>query len=301
MVAKQSTSNDSKISFIKMNGCGNDFVVLDARGNDSFGQFLTPDLRRAISSRETGIGCDQLLVVLDGIEGVDAVMGVYNADGSPSLACGNGARCIALLLGESRIGAGVVLQAGGRRLKCHITGSEKVRVDMGAPVWMPDAIPLSLPVDDGASLAPALFTPPMSRTADIVGAVSMGNPHCVFFFKEADVFDDINIAVIGPSLEHHEAFPERANISFVYIEEEDLLRLRVWERGAGATLCCGTAACATIALARRHRLCDRTIQAHLPGGILDLHQRESDGHILMDGAAALEYEGVFDILERCVA
>ena len=287
--------------FIKMNGCGNDFVVLDMRGDKSFGQDFTPDLRRAIASRETGIGCDQLLIILDGAEGFDAVMDVYNADGSPSLACGNGARCIALLLGKSRIGTEVVLQVGERRLECRITGYEQVCVDMGEPVWTPDAIPLSLPIKDSASLSPSLFTPPMSRSADIVGAVNMGNPHCVFFLNEADVLDDINIAVVGPSLEHHKAFPERANISFVYVEAEDSLRLRVWERGAGATLCCGTAACATIALARRHHLCDREIRAHLPGGILDLHQRESDEHILMSGAAILEYEGVFDVLERCVA
>ena len=301
MVAKQPVFDDSKMPFLKMNGCGNDFVVLDGRGNGALSAALTPELRRMIASREAGIGCDQLLVILDGAEGVDAVMDVYNADGSSSLACGNGARCIALLLGESRVGTEVVLQAGERRLECRITGNGQVCVDMGIPVFLPEAIPLSLSVKDGAVLSPASFVPPMSRPADIAGAVSMGNPHCVFFFDEANALDDIDLATLGPLLEYHDAFPERANVSFAHVEEGDSLRLRVWERGAGATLCCGTAACATFALARRHGLCARTTRVHLPGGTLELHQRESDGHILMGGAAVLEYEGVFDALERRVA
>lgn len=301
MVAEQPIFNDSGMPFYKMNGCGNDFVILDKRGSGALGVALTLELRRAIASRETGIGCDQLLVVLDGAEGIDAVMDVYNADGSSSLACGNGARCIALLLGESRVGAEIVLQAGGRRLECRITGNEQVRVDMGMPVFSPDAVPLSLPIEDSASLPPALFTPPMLQPADIAGAVSMGNPHCVFFFNKASTLDDVDLATVGPLLEHHDAFPERVNISFAHVEAEDSFRLRVWERGAGATLCCGTAACATLALAIQHDLCARTVRAHLSGGTLELHQRENNGHILMDGAAVLEYEGVFDALKQRVA
>lgn len=301
MVGKQSIFKDSKMPFFKMNGCGNDFVILDGRGSGALNAALTPELRRVIASRETGIGCDQLLVILDGAEGVDAVMDVYNADGSSSLACGNGARCIALLLGESQVGTEIILQAGERRLECRITGNEQVRVDMGAPVFSPNVVPLSLSVEDGASLSPALFVPPMLQPADIAGAVSMGNPHCVFFFNEAGALDDVDLVTVGPLLEHHDAFPARANISFVHVESEDSFRLRVWERGAGATLCCGTAACATLALAIRHDLCARTARAHLPGGILELHQREKDGHVLMGGAAVLEYEGVFDALEQRVA
>ncbi|MCY4035500.1 MAG: diaminopimelate epimerase [Hyphomicrobiales bacterium] len=301
MVAKQLVFDDSKMPFFKMNGCGNDFVVLDGRGNGALSAALTPELRRLIASRGEGIGCDQLLVILDGAEGIDAVMDVYNADGSSSLACGNGARCIALLLGESRIGTEIVLQAGERQLECRITGNGQVCVDMGIPVFSPDAIPLSLPVEDGAVLSPALFAPPMLQPADIAGAVSMGNPHCVFFFNEANALNDIDLASLGPLLEYHDAFPERANISFVHVGADGSFHLRVWERGAGATLCCGTAACAAFALARRHGLCARTTRAHLPGGTLELHQRENDGHILMGGAAVLEYEGVFDALERRVA
>ena len=285
----------NNLPFFKMNGCGNDFVVLDGRSRSLD---LTPQLCRAIASREEGIGCDQLLILLPSSDGQsDAIMDVYNADGSPSNACGNGARCVALLLGDSRVGAEVTLQAGERRLPCRITGTEEVCVDMGAPDWNPETIPLALPVQDAACLDPMHFTPPMTHAADViaVGAVSMGNPHCIFFFEEREVWEGIDVEAVGAALERHDAFPQRANISFVHIEAEDSLRLRVWERGAGATLCCGTAACATHALAIRRGLGAPESHAHLPGGSLLLRQRESDGHILMSGHGTLEYEGVFDV------
>lgn len=290
LISSLLTASGSGAAFFKMNGCGNNFLVMDARGDGESASGLAPIVKDVITSSE-GVDFDQMLVLREGGEGVDAVMDMYNADGSSSEACGNGARCVALLLGESRIDARIVLQAGVRRFFCQIIGNERVRVDMGAPEWRPGAIPLFLPasVEDGSNLDPGLFPIPELHNVGVVGAVSMGNPHGVFFFKEATALNSIELKTIGPLLERDRAFPNRANISFAYIEARDSLRLRVWERGAGATLCCGTAACATHALARRHGLCDKESQVHLLGGTLDIYQRESDEHIFMSGHAAFEY------------
>ena len=278
----------------KMNGCGNDFVVFDARESD----FLPPpEACRAIASRRSGPGCDQILVVAAGAEGSDAAMLVRNADGSPAAACGNGARCVALLLAQGEAGRQIVLDAGGRRLLCRITADGEVCVDMGAPAWGAEAIRLSVPLQGGVWLDPARFAPPMPAAADIAGAVSMGNPHAVFFLASAEALNAIDLAAVGPALEHHAAFPDRANISFAHVRARDAFDLRVWERGAGATQCCGTAACAAHALAARRGLCDAETEAHLPGGVLRLRHRREDGHILMTGPAALDAQGL-DLAEQ---
>ena len=273
----------------RMNGCGNDFIVFDAR---ALPFSLSPQECRAIASRETGFGCDQILIIAPGGAGNDARMRVHNADGSQPEACGNGARCVALLLGEGRIGREIVLSTGERNLHCRIVADDQVCVDMGAPISGASAIPVSVPLRDGNWLDPSLFVPPMPCAANIAGAVSMGNPHAVFFLPTADALQEIDLETIGPILEKHDAFPARANISFAHIEARDVFTLRVWERGAGATLCCGTAACAAHALALRRGLCAPAARAHLPGGILHLQQRQSDGHILMTGHASLDARGL---------
>lgn len=277
-----------------MNGCGNDFVVLDARKHAIS---LTPQKIRAIASRETGIGCDQILVIGSGRDGSDATMEVYNADGSQPDACGNGARCVALLLGIEQGDKKILLDAGDRKLSCRLIGANQVCVDMGKPEWRPDAIPLSVPLDDTAAINPDLFSPPMLEAADDVGSVNMGNPHGVFFFSKQEDLQKIDLETLGPALENHSIFPARANISFAHIEAREKIILRVWERGAGATLCCGTAACAAYAIAMRREMCAREACVHLPGGVLQLRQQEDDGDILMIGHAKLDFEGVFDPFE----
>lgn len=280
--------------FFKMNGCGNDFVVFDGRSTNFS---PSPELCHAIASRGEGVGCDQILVIEPGDDMNDATMHMYNADGSEPEACGNGARCVALLLGEGQVGKEIVLKTRERRIFCKITGENQVRVDMGAPDWNPETIPLAVPTQDATCLDPMLFAPPMPYYADIAGAVSMGNPHGIFFFNEREKLQSLDLKTVGSALEHHLAFPQRANISFGYIESRNSIELHVWERGAGATRCCGTAACAAHALAVKLGLCDQETQVRLPGGILQLSQRERDGHIFMTGHAALDFEGVLDPMD----
>ena len=273
----------------RMNGCGNDFIVLDARRAPLR---LPPETCRALASRRPGPGCDQILVVGPGTAGSDATMRVYNADGSQSGACGNGARCVALLLAEGEAGREIVLDAGGRRLFCRVAAAGEVCVDMGAPVWEAEAIPVAVPLRAGAFLDPGAFAPLLPGGAGLAGAVGMGNPHAVFFLAEAEALQSLDLEGIGPALERHAAFPGRANISFAHVRARDAFALRVWERGAGATLCCGTAACAAHALAVRHGLCGPEAEAHLPGGVLRLRHRREDGRILMTGPACLDSQGL---------
>lgn len=288
------TQTQGKLPFFKMNGCGNDFVVIDTREHSLS---LTPQQFSAIASRKTGIGCDQILIIGPGKQDSDATMDVYNADGSKPDACGNGARCVALLLGNEQGDREIVLDAGARTLSCWTIDKNQICVDMGAPKWGAVAIPMSLPLEDGAIMDPDLFTPPLFPSADCAGAVNMGNPHGVFFFSRKKDLQNLDLEAIGPALEHHTVFPNRANISFAHIEAENLIVSRVWERGSGATLCCGTAACAVFAIAVRRALCAKNIQIHLPGGVLQMRKKENNEHILMTGHAALDFTGMFDLEE----
>lgn len=278
--------------FLKMNGLGNEITVLDLRGTK---HVVSASEARAIA-REERSRFDQLMVLHDPkAPGTDAYVRIYNTDGSEAGACGNGTRCVAwAMTADPQMGrAGrdnLLLQTRAGLLPVTRRSDAVFTVDMGAPRLAWDEIPLAEPFEDtsrfelqiGPIDAPILHTP---------GAVSMGNPHAVFFVDDPYRF---NLEQIGPLLENHPIFPDRANIGLAAVTAPDHIVLRVWERGAGITRACGSGACAALVAAVRRELCDRKATVSLPGGDLVIEWRESDGHVLMTGPAALDWEGVLE-------
>jgi diaminopimelate epimerase len=272
-------------SFLKMNGLGNEIVVLDLRGSSSI---VTEAEARAIAAGP-GSHFDQLMVLHDGTApGTDAFMRIYNTDGSLAQACGNGTRCVAWAMLRDAERRSLVLETTTRLVACDRIGELVFAVDMGEPRFRWDEIPLSEEFADTRGIelqigpidAPILHTP---------SAVNMGNPHAIFWVEDVDAYD---LGRIGPLLEAHPIFPERANISLAQVIDRRHIKLRVWERGAGLTRACGSAACATAVAASRLDLVDRRVTVTLPGGDILIEWRESDGHVLMTGPVEFEHEGV---------
>jgi diaminopimelate epimerase len=270
-------------AYVKMNGLGNDFVVVQTAGA-TFQP--SPAQARAIADRTTGVGCDQLIAIEPSTR-ADARVRFWNADGGAAGACGNGARCAAWLLMQASGKPKAVLETDDRLLEASLTGGGLVTVDMGAPGLDWRDIPLEEAMDTrgieleyGPRGAPLLHTP---------GAVSMGNPHAVFFVDDAGTAP---VREAGSLLEHHMLFPEGANIGFAQVRARDRIRLRVWERGAGETLACGTGACAAAVAASRRGLTDRRVTIEMNGGELHVLWRESDDHVLLTGPVAVEGTGV---------
>ncbi len=267
--------------FIKMHGLGNDFVVLDRRANASA---VTPALARAVADRHTGIGCDQVIVIAKSTTGLaDAELVFFNPDGGTSAACGNGTRCVAsLLMGET--GAEhLVLETGAGLLDAERAPNGAICVDMGFAKTEWRDIPLSqagdtlhLGIAEGALVDPV--------------GVGIGNPHAVFFVEDVSAID---LERLGPKLEHHEMFPERANIGVAEVRAPGRIRLRVWERGAGITRACGSGACAAAVAASRRQLTGRKIEVELDGGVLAIEWLEN-GHVLMTGPVAISFTGEID-------
>lgn len=273
------------LPFVKMNGLGNDFVVLDARRAPIA---LSADEVRAIADRHAGIGCDQLIVMEpDTIEGVDVFMRIYNAEGGEVDACGNATRCIVATLANEKGTDSATIRTNAGILNGTVTG-DLVTVDMGAPRFEWEQIPLAEPFADTTGIelqigpidAPVLHTP---------SVVNVGNPHAIFWVDDVDAHD---LGRFGPLLENHPIFPERANITIAQVLAPDRIRVKVWERGAGLTLACGTAACATGVAAARKGLTGRKVTIELPGGPLGIEWREADDHILMTGAWSRDGEGM---------
>ena len=269
--------------FRKMNGLGNDFVVLDARAH---ALALGADAVRAIADRKEGIGCDQI-IALEPSRKADVFMRIWNADGGEVGACGNAARCVAALLAAERGEPKVSIETESGVLGAVVNADGSVTIDMGAPRFAWDQIPLAEPFHDTRRIElqigpiddPVLHTP---------SVVNVGNPHCLFFVDDVEAHD---LARFGPMLEHHPLFPQRANISLVQVLGPGAIKVRTWERGAGLTRACGTAACAAAVAAARRELVGRKVKVCLPGGDLLIEWREEDGHILMTGPYALDYEG----------
>jgi diaminopimelate epimerase len=270
-------------AFRKMNGLGNDFVVLDARPR---ALALGADAVRVIADRKEGIGCDQI-IALEPSQHADVFMRIWNADGGEVAACGNAARCVAALIALERGRSSVSIETESGVLGAAVNDDGTVTIDMGAPRLAWDQIPLAEPFHDtrrielqvGPINDPVLHSP---------SVVNVGNPHCLFFVDDVEGHD---LARFGPMLEHHPLFPERANISLVQVLGPEAIKLRTWERGAGLTRACGTAACAAAVAAARRNLTGRKMKVSLPGGDLLVEWRESDGHILMTGPFALDFEG----------
>jgi diaminopimelate epimerase len=274
----------SGMPFWKMNGLGNDFVVLDARGAKPA---VSRDAVRRIADRKSGIGCDQLIVMVPS-DGADVRMRIWNRDGEEVESCGNASRCVAdLVLGETGASSMTIETLGGL-LHCSRDGAGMITVDMGRPRFRWDEIPLSEPFHDTRAIE--LQVGPLDRPVlHSPAVVNVGNPHCIFWVED---LDSVDLGAVGPMLEHHPLFPERANISLARIVAPDHIALRVWERGAGLTRACGTAACAAAVAAARKRLTGRKVTVTLPGGDLAVSWREDDDHMLMRGPVAYEWRGV---------
>ncbi|MBX3506729.1 MAG: diaminopimelate epimerase, partial [Parvibaculum sp.] len=241
-------------------------------------------------SRETGIGCDQLITIEEPRHGGDAFMGIRNNDGGVVEACGNAARCIGRLILEETGKDRVVIETPAGDTIASRAEGEDITVDMGEPRLLWNEIPLSEEFRDTRAIE--LEVGPLGNPImHSPGVVNVGNPHAIFFVEDVDAID---LGRIGPMLEHHPLFPERANISVAQILSPTHIKLRTWERGAGLTRACGTAACAATVAAVRRRKTERKITVSLPGGDLSLEWREADNHIYMTGAAALDFEGTLD-------
>jgi diaminopimelate epimerase len=274
------------VPFHKMHGLGNDFVVVDERAER---HGLTPARIAALADRHRGIGCDQFVVLRPADRGgADVFVRFFNADGSEAGACGNASRCVADLLWCQDGRREMVLQTRAGLLpawvdagtEAGVDGTGVVTVDMGVPLLGWRDVPLSRAVD-------TLHLPLAGDPA----AASMGNPHATFFL---DDMLDLDPIVAGPLLEHDPLFPERANIGFAHVLSRTALRLRVWERGSGLTLACGSGGCAAVVNAVRRGLVDRTCRVEMDGGVLSITWRPEDGHVLMTGAATVSFVGTFD-------
>jgi diaminopimelate epimerase len=273
--------------FLKMNGLGNDFVVVEAHTGSPHGPFAPGvEAARAIANRETGIGCDQIISISQSPQ-TQAFVRFWNSDGLEIEACGNGARCVAWLLMEASGRDDTTFETRAGRITGRRAGDKVVTVDMGEPGLDWTDIPLAEDMDTtrvelqvGPIDNPILHTP---------GCVSMGNPHVVFFVPDAETAP---VREVGPMIENHMLFPQGVNVGFAEIKARDRIRLRVWERGAGLTKACGTGACAALVAAHRRGLTDNKATVEFDEGELIIEWRESDDHVLMTGPIAVEFAGV---------
>ena len=270
-------------AFLKMHGCGNDFVVFDERAG-SLG--LTAARAAAIADRHTGVGCDQFIVIEAPPPGsnADAFMRIRNPDGGEAGACGNATRCVVRLLHEETGRPLQTIQTISGLLPSEVLPDGRIQVDMGPARLGWQDVPLAAPAD---TLHLDLAAGPVRDPA----TCSMGNPHATFF---VDDIAGIDIPSLGPVLEHAAIFPERANIGFAQILASDRIRVRIWERSAGLTLACGSGACATLVNAARRGLTGRRATVVVDGGALDIAWRE-DGHVLMTGPTAVAFRGQIDL------
>jgi diaminopimelate epimerase len=274
-------------SFVKMNGIGNEIVVVDMRTHG--GKIEAEEARAA--ARPDGIPYDQLMALYPPrTPGTDAFIRIYNNDGSEAGACGNGMRCVADLFAKESGKDALTFETTAGVLNCWKGADGFFTVDMGPPRFKWNEIPLAEEFRDTRAIElqigpidkPVLHSP---------SAVSMGNPHAIFWVDNVNAYD---LARLGPLLENHPIFPERANITVVQIVTRDHIIIRTWERGAGLTKACGSAACAAAVAAARLRRTARNVKVTLPGGELGIEWREKDDHVLMTGPVEFEFAGRFD-------
>ena len=269
------------LPFVKMHGLGNDFVIIDGRaGAPSFDDKAA----RAVADRHRGVGCDQLLILEQPrASGADLFMRILNADGSEAGACGNGTRCVADLVMRETGKRHAVIETAAGLLQANADGAGSIGVDMGAARVDWRDIPLARECD---TLHVPLSLGPL---VDPV-CTSMGNPHATFFVADAEAID---LAALGPRLERDPIFPERANIGVAQLLSRTRLRFRVWERGAGITVACGSGACAALVAAARRGVAERKAELLLDGGALAIEWRP-DGHVIMTGPVATSFSGTLD-------
>lgn len=275
------------IEFAKYHGLGNDFILIDNRTSDQ--PVITPEQAVKLCDRHFGIGANGVIFALPGQDGTDYTMRIFNSDGSEPEMCGNGIRCLAQFLaeleGRANQKAEYRLHTLAGVMKPQITVEGQVKVDMGLPRLLASEIP--------TTLAPAnekVIDQPLEVAGKswAVTCVSMGNPHCITFVEDVT---GIALATIGPQFEHHSAFPQRTNTEFIQVVDRDYLKMRVWERGAGATLACGTGACAALVAGVLTGNSDRAATVELPGGCLQIEWSELDQKLYMTGPAQLVFTG----------
>ncbi len=272
--------------FAKMNGIGNEIVVVDLRDQSAP---VTPDDARAVAAH---VPYDQLMLLQPArVPGTEAFVRIYNNDGSESGACGNGMRCVASQMFAGTDQQGLTFETRAGLLNCWRGPAEGLfTVDMGEPKFGWQDIPLAEEFRDtrGIELQIGPIDAPILHTPSVV---SMGNPHAIFWVDDIEAYD---LGKFGPLLENHPIFPERANITLAHIVGREHITMRTWERGAGLTKACGSAACATAVAAARLKRTGRVVEMTLPGGRLTIEWRERDNHVLMTGGAEFEFEGRFD-------
>ena len=275
-------------AFVRMNGLGNEIVVVDMRLKPVA---ISADEARA-AAQPKGAPCDQLMVLYPPrAAGTDAFVRIYNNDGSEAGACGNGMRCIAALVTKETGKAEVRFQTSAGLLNCwKDTATGLFTVDMGKPRFGWKDIPLSEEFRDTRAIELQIgpIDKPILHSPSVV---SMGNPHAIFWVDDVNAYD---LGKIGPLLENHPMFPERANITLCAVKSREHIAIRTWERGAGLTKACGSAACAAAVATARLRRTGRKVTVTLPGGDLAIEWRESDDHVLMTGPVQFEYEGRFN-------
>lgn len=278
------------LQFSKMHGLGNDFMVIDGvRQNlPNSGMPLSAQRIRELADRRFGIGFDQLLVVQPTTStDVDFRYRIFNADGSEVSQCGNGARCFAQFVRQQGLTdkSSIRVETAAGLMTLMLNDDGQITVDMGQPRWAPKDIPIKT-----AEEADSYFIIAGVQAFE-VGAVGLGNPHCVLLVENVD---NAAVAIVGPLLESHADFPERVNVGFMQIIDRSHIRLRVFERGVGETLACGSGACAAVVIGQRRGFLDERVQVQLLGGNLSIHYDGSAG-ILMTGPAAHVYDGRIDI------
>jgi diaminopimelate epimerase len=279
-----------KIPFTKYQGLGNDFILVDNRHSPE--PLITPEIAVAMCDRHFGIGADGVIFVLPSQGESDYTMRIFNSDGSEPEMCGNGIRClaqfIARLQGQSTIGQTYRIQTLAGTIIPRLEGNQQVRVDMGPPQLLAGEIPTTL-----ANTDHKIVSVPLEVEGEdwLVTCVSMGNPHCVTF---VDDVASIALETIGPKFENHPVFPQRTNVEFIQVIDPGYMKMRVWERGAGITLACGTGACAVVVAGVLTGKCDRKCTVELPGGCLQIDWSETDNRVYMTGPAKTVFEGIYE-------
>lgn len=277
------------IVFVKMHGLGNDFVVIGALDELPLPEGKLGEFARFVCDRHFGVGADGVIWVLPS-RVADFKMRIFNPDGSEAEMCGNGIRCAVKWFYDRDYAKGNTVQvetlAGVKTVWVQAEGGEAVAVtvDMGEPVFEQSLVPASLCEGREAIGVPLEVEGVGTFTAS---AVSMGNPHCVIFVNDVE---DFPVETVGPKIEHHPAFPKRTNVEFVQVLSRNEMKVRVWERGAGLTLACGTGACASLAVAVKTGKTERKATVHLPGGALTIEWRD-DGRVYMTGPAVEVFRG----------
>ncbi|NEQ49568.1 MAG: diaminopimelate epimerase [Leptolyngbya sp. SIO3F4] len=279
------------LPFSKYHGLGNDFILVDNRHQAS--PLLTPTQAVKLCDRNFGIGADGVIFALPGQQKSDYTMRIFNSDGSEPEMCGNGIRCMAKYLEDLAIVAGNPPQAPHSYTIQTLSGpivptlkaNGQITVDMGEPHLLAGEIPTTLATADNKVIDQTLT---VANQAYQVTCVSMGNPHCITFVEDIEV---IQLGEIGPLFENHQVFTQRTNTEFIQVVSRDYLKMRVWERGAGATLACGTGACASLVAAVLNGKSDRNAIVELPGGPLHIEWSINDNHIYMTGPAVLVFSG----------